>query len=131
MPISPRPSRGTLTSTSMSTETQWDPDQYLRFEEERGRPFADLLGRVAHPGPRRVVDLGCGPGNMTAQLIKRWPNAHVIGIDNSKEMIDRAQLLAVPGQLEFRLQDLRDWKAGGPDGPVDVIVSNATLQWVP
>jgi trans-aconitate 2-methyltransferase len=108
--------------------TTWDPGQYLKFEDERGRPFADLLSRVAHPDPRQIVDLGCGPGNMTAKLQDRWPEARVIGIDSSAEMIDRALPLAIPGRLEFVQQDVREWR---PDAPVDVLLSNATLQWVP
>jgi trans-aconitate 2-methyltransferase len=108
--------------------TTWDPGQYLKFEDERGRPFADLLSRVAHPDPKQVVDLGCGPGNMTARLLDRWPDARVVGVDSSAEMIGRARTLAIPGRLEFVRQDLRHWQ---PEGPVDVLVSNATLQWVP
>jgi trans-aconitate 2-methyltransferase len=107
---------------------RWDPEQYLRFEDERSRPFADLLARVPHPKPSSVVDLGCGPGNMTAKLLEQWPEAKVLGLDSSAEMIERAQENAVPGRLDFVLQDLRDWK---PDQPVDVIVTAATLHWVP
>lgn len=107
---------------------RWDPDQYLRFEEERARPFEDLLARVPHPSPATVVDLGCGPGNTTAGLLERWPDAHVLGVDNSKEMIDRARKYEVAGRLEFVVEDLRDWQ---PDGPVDVLLTSATLHWVP
>jgi trans-aconitate 2-methyltransferase len=106
----------------------WDPDQYLRFEDERARPFADLLARVPHPMPSTVVDLGCGPGNMTATLLERWPEASVLGLDSSAEMIKRAQEYAVPGRLDFAVEDLRDWQ---PEQPVDVIVTAATLHWVP
>ena len=106
----------------------WDPQQYLRYEHERERPFAELLARIAHPRPREIVDLGCGPGTTTAQLVQRWPDAHVIGIDNSPEMIAHARGLAVTGRLEFLQADLRDWH---PDQPVDVLLSTATLQWVP
>jgi trans-aconitate 2-methyltransferase len=106
----------------------WDPQQYLRYEHERERPFAELLARVPHPHPREIVDLGCGPGNTTARLLQRWPDAHVMGIDNSAEMIGHARGQAVPGRLEFRQGDLRDWV---PEQPVDVLVSTATLQWVP
>jgi trans-aconitate 2-methyltransferase len=106
----------------------WDPQQYLRYEHERERPFAELLARIAHPRPRQIVDLGCGPGTTTAQLLQRWPDARVTGIDNSPEMIAHARSLAVEGRLEFRQGDLRDWH---PDKPVDVLLSTATLQWVP
>jgi trans-aconitate 2-methyltransferase len=108
--------------------TKWDPEQYLRFEDERARPFGDLLARVAHPSPSTVVDLGCGPGNMTARLLERWPESRVLGLDSSAEMIGRAEEHAVPGRLDFVLQDLRDWQ---PEQPVDVVVTSATLHWVP
>jgi trans-aconitate 2-methyltransferase len=109
------------------TASSWDPDRYLEFAAQRARPFADLVGRVAVPAPRHVVDLGCGPGNATATLLDRWPAARVLGVDSSPEMIARADTLARPG-LTFALGDIESWQ---PDGPVDVIVSNAALQWVP
>jgi trans-aconitate 2-methyltransferase len=108
----------------------WDPGQYQHFGDERSRPFFDLLARVAAEDPRHVVDLGCGPGTLTATLVRRWPGAEVRGIDSSPEMIEAARALpAAEGQrLSFALGDVRDWR---PDGRVDVIVSNAVLQWVP
>lgn len=106
----------------------WDPEQYLRYGDERGRPFADLLARVGHPRPKRVVDLGCGPGTTTAQLLDRWPEATILGVDNSEEMISHARALEVAGRLEFQLGDLRQWE---PAGPVDVLLCCATFQWVP
>ncbi|HLI55159.1 MAG TPA: methyltransferase domain-containing protein [Acidimicrobiales bacterium] len=118
----------------------WDPEQYLRFADERSRPFEDLLARVGRTGgigsrggadqpvPALVVDLGCGPGNLTASLSDRWPSARVVGVDSSPEMVERASSLARPGRLEFVAGDLRCFE---PDGPVDVLVSAATLQWVP
>jgi trans-aconitate 2-methyltransferase len=107
----------------------WDPGEYARFGDERSRPFFDLLGRVGAKAPGVVVDLGCGPGTLTATLARRWPQAEVRGIDSSAEMIEGAQALPGAGpRLSFALGDVRDWK---PDGRVDVIVSNAVLQWVP
>jgi trans-aconitate 2-methyltransferase len=73
-----------------------------------------------------VVDLGCGPGQLTAGLAERWPRAEILGIDSSAEMISAARQHAGP-RVDFRTADLRDF---APDRPVDVIVSNATLQWV-
>jgi trans-aconitate 2-methyltransferase len=108
--------------------TQWDPDQYLRFGDERARPFGELIARIPDPSPRLVVDLGCGPGTATAQLLQRWPGARVIGVDNSAQMIEHAETLAVPGRLGFEVADLRAWT---PSEPVDVVISAATLQWVP
>jgi trans-aconitate 2-methyltransferase len=105
----------------------WDPAQYLRFATERARPFWDLLARVDATEPAHVVDLGCGTGGLTAGLAQRWPEARVLGLDSSPEMIEQARQLEVPGRLEFVLADLRDWS---PAHPVDVLVSHATLQWV-
>jgi trans-aconitate 2-methyltransferase len=104
----------------------WDPDRYLAYADERGRPFVDLLARVGATSPREVVDLGCGPGNLTGLLAERWPQAHVVGLDSSPEMIEQARGLGQ--RVEYAVADLREWR---PEQPVDVLVSNATLQWVP
>jgi trans-aconitate 2-methyltransferase len=104
----------------------WDPVVYRRFGAHRSRPFADLVARIGAEHPRAVVDLGCGPGDLTATLTERWPDAVVTGIDSSPEMIAKATT-AAPG-VDVRLGDVRDWHPG-PD--VDVVVSNAVLQWVP
>lgn len=109
----------------MTTHT-WDPDRYLTYADERGRPFVELVARVAAPAPATVVDLGCGPGNLTALLAERWPGARIQGVDSSPEMIAKAR--ATHPELGFEVGDLRDWR---PDAQVDVLVSNATLQWVP
>jgi trans-aconitate 2-methyltransferase len=107
----------------------WDPEQYLRFGDERSRPFFELTGRIAAQEPETVVDLGCGPGTLTAVLAGRWPGAQVRGIDSSAEMIEAARALPdAGGRLSFALGDVRDFT---PDDGVDVIVSNAVLQWVP
>ena len=116
--------RGIDEGGDMTTHT-WDPDRYLAYADERGRPFVELVTRVAAEAPRRVVDLGCGPGNLTRLLAERWPGAHVLGVDSSAEMVAAGQDL--PG-IELAVGDLRTWE---PTGPVDVLVSNATLQWVP
>ena len=105
---------------------RWDPTQYTRYADERGRPFLDLLARVGATDPRRVVDLGCGPGNLTALLAQRWPAAAVEGLDSSPEMIERARA-DVPA-VRFSVGDVRTWTM--PDD-CDVVISNATLQWVP
>jgi len=111
----------------------WDPGQYLSFADERSRPFFDLAGRIAAEKPSYVADLGCGPGQLTADLARRWPQATVLGIDSSVEMIEAATAAqyggdGFGGRLSFELGDVRDFK---PDRPVDVIISNAVLQWVP
>ena len=125
----------------------WDAALYLRFGGERARPFFDLLARVGAELPRYVVDMGCGPGNLTALLAERWPAAVVRGVDSSPQMIEAARQLApavalrscaspgsgsavtshAPG-LSFMLDDIRHWE---PQCLPDVIISNAVLQWVP
>jgi trans-aconitate 2-methyltransferase len=104
----------------------WDPDRYLTFADERGRPFVELVTRIGATAPTEVVDLGCGAGNLTGLLTERWPDAHVVGLDSSPEMIAAAQGLGQP--VTYAVADLRDWR---PERPVDVLVSNATLQWIP
>jgi trans-aconitate 2-methyltransferase len=106
---------------------RWDPDRYLTYADERGRPFVELLARVGAESPATVADLGCGPGNLTTLLIERWPEADVVGLDSSPEMIDKARL--VSDAIHWQVGDLRGWAAEAD--PVDVLVSNATLQWVP
>jgi trans-aconitate 2-methyltransferase len=111
----------------------WDPEQYLHFADERSRPFFDLTGRIGAQAPGSVVDLGCGPGQLTAELALRWPQATVLGIDSSVEMIEAATAAhyggdGFRGRLSFELGDVRDFK---PARSVDVIISNAVLQWVP
>jgi trans-aconitate 2-methyltransferase len=106
----------------------WDPAGYLAFAGERSRPFTDLLARVAAPRPGEVVDLGCGDGSTTALLSRRWPAARVTGVDSSAAMLSAAGEHAVPGRLAFTAADVRDWR---PALPVDVLVSNALLHWVP
>ncbi len=110
----------------MQTHT-WDPGRYLSYADERGRPFLDLIARVGAVAPRMVVDLGCGPGNLTALLARRWPEAQVVGVDASPEMVAAARA-ADPAGVRVELGDLRSWS---PPAPVDVLISNATLQWVP
>ena len=104
----------------------WDPDRYLTYADERGRPFVELLARV-QAEPRTVVDLGCGPGNLTALLADRWPTAEIRGVDSSEDMIASARR-DVP-DLDFEVADLREWLARGERA--DVVISNATLQWLP
>ncbi|HEY8295001.1 MAG TPA: trans-aconitate 2-methyltransferase [Micrococcaceae bacterium] len=108
---------------------EWDPVKYVEFGDYRDRPFFDLTGRVRMAAPRRVVDLGCGPGNLTAALARRWPDAQVLGLDSSAPMIERALALPdAPDNLSFALADIAEWS---PQDGTDVVVSNAALQWVP
>ncbi len=124
----------------------WDPARYREFGSERSRPFFDLISRIGAAEPAFVADVGCGPGELTAELSRRWPAAEVVGVDSSAEMIAAAnevlaglrapvpagaapagQAAVRPG-LRFELCDARDWLPGRPP---DVIVSNAMLQWIP
>jgi trans-aconitate 2-methyltransferase len=107
-------------------DAMWDPAVYRRYSDERSRPFFELLGRVDASAPRSVVDLGCGPGDLTAALTRRWPGARVRGVDSSPEMIAEAR--AGGGPVEYVVGDVREWS---PDADVDVAITNATLQWVP
>jgi trans-aconitate 2-methyltransferase len=107
--------------------TSWDPKQYNRFASERARPFRELVARIPTDAAVAVVDLGCGPGTMTATLAERWPDAAILGIDSSPDMIAAAGPLASP-QLRFQLGDAGQWRP--QRGSVDVIVANASLQWV-
>jgi trans-aconitate 2-methyltransferase len=102
----------------------WDPDVYLAFADDRARPFYDLLARVGAQQPRRVADLGCGPGNLTLQLARRWPGAVVEGLDSSPEMVAAARERGV----DATVGDLRAWT---PQPDTDVVLSNATVHWVP
>jgi len=106
----------------------WDPGQYRRFADERARPFFDLVARIGTDAPRSVADLGCGPGDLTVDLARRWPGAAILGIDSSAEMIAAARGGEKRPGVSFTVADLRDWQ---PDAPVDVLVCNAVLQWVP
>lgn len=108
---------------------KWDPAKYVQFGDYRDRPFFDLTGRVHADRPVQVVDLGCGPGNLTATLAERWPGADVVGVDSSAEMLAKAAAVAdgTPS-LRFELSDIAHWM---PSAETDVVVSNAALQWVP
>ena len=111
----------------MSRVMRWDPGQYLRYAGERARPFLDLLARVSAEAPRRVVDVGCGPGTLTALLAQRWPDATIEGIDSSPDMIAAATEHASE-RVGFRVADAREWE---PPTDCDVVISNAALQWIP
>ena len=103
----------------------WDPSLYLAFDNERTRPAVELAARVAATAPRVVVDLGCGPGNSTMVLARRWPAARFIGVDNSAEMLAAARKTAL--NADWQLADLAEWT---PTEPVPVIFSNAAFQWI-
>ncbi|QGI87717.1 hypothetical protein CEK25_002673 [Fusarium fujikuroi] len=109
-----------------SSKDKWSADQYVKFLKDRTRPSTDLLAHVPNTSPRRVVDVGCGPGNSTAVLAERYPNAHVSGFDSSTDMIKKAKQ-TLPN-VSFEVADLLTYK---PEEPVDVLFSNAVFQWLP
>lgn len=108
---------------------KWDPAKYVQFGDYRNRPFFDLTARIHADRPKHVVDLGCGPGNLTATLADRWPGARVLGLDSSADMLAKASALAEEKpSLRFEQAGIEGWM---PSPETDVVVSNAALQWVP
>jgi trans-aconitate 2-methyltransferase len=103
----------------------WDPAQYLAYGDHRLRPALDLIQRVPLDRIARIVDLGCGAGNVTRALRRRWPAAAVMGVDSSGVMLERAR--ATDPDVDWRLADLRGW---APEAPVDLLFSNAALHWL-
>lgn len=104
----------------------WDANLYLRFADLRTQPAIDLVGRIALERPRRIIDLGCGPGNSTEVLRRRWPEAEITGLDQSAEMIATARRTHPQGL--WVSGDIATWSEAGA---YDVVFSNAALQWVP
>jgi trans-aconitate 2-methyltransferase len=124
--IDAMPGRTTRFPARGGTATMtWDPGQYLKFGGERMRPALDLLARVALDAPGTIVDLGCGPGNATALLKRRWPHAKIRGIDNSAAMLEQAR--ARLPDVTWEQTDLARWT---PPSRVDLIFSNAALHWL-
>ncbi|SDP39045.1 trans-aconitate 2-methyltransferase [Pedococcus dokdonensis] len=111
--------------------TTWDPQQYAKFSDHRSRPFGDLLARVGAVAPSIVVDLGCGNGPLTLSLAERWPDARIVGVDHSPQMLDSARSLDAAGRVEWVESDVAQWDPASLGEAPDVIVTNATLQWVP
>jgi len=109
----------------------WDPQVYAQFSDHRNRPFADLMARIQTGDPGVVVDLGCGNGPLTLGLSRRWPAARVVGVDSSPQMLEHARALDAAGLVEWVQADVQSWDPASVDAPIDVLVTNATLQWVP
>lgn len=120
-PKSPAPANG-------PAPMGWDPELYLRFQRERFAPFDDLFALIRPRPGMRVIDLGCGSGELTRRLAEGLPGSNVLGVDNSPAMLERARTLAMPG-LRFELTSIEEAVAG-PPGEWDVVFSNAALHWV-
>ncbi|MCB4771115.1 trans-aconitate 2-methyltransferase [Ancylobacter sp. Lp-2] len=112
--------------TLRAAAEDWNPALYLKFADERTRPSRDLVAQIPLAAPRRVVDIGCGPGNSTELLAERWPQAEVLGIDSSPNMVRQAgeRLPAA----RFEVADVATWQ---PAPGTDLIFGNAVFQWVP
>ncbi len=104
----------------------WSPEQYLKFAAPRFRPAQDLLARVLVEAPGTVYDLGCGAGNVTRMLAGRWPDAQIVGVDASEEMLAQAEREA--SGIIWQRRSVAEWT---PEEPADVIYSNAALHWLP
>ncbi len=104
----------------------WSPQQYTKFEDERTRPARALLQAVPTVRVKAAADLGCGPGNSTDLIAARFPDASIVGVDNSPEMLEAARQ-RLP-HIRFQLSSIEEWSEAGP---WDLIYANAALQWVP
>ena len=106
--------------------SDWNPNLYLKFEQERTQPVKDLISRIKKQNPGRIIDIGCGPGNSTSELKKRWNDAYIVGLDNSEAMLEKAK----------RAYPDIDWVLGDANqdlsslGRFDLIFSNAAIQWI-
>jgi trans-aconitate 2-methyltransferase len=104
----------------------WDPAQYAKFGDHRLRPALDLIGRIPDVPARHIVDLGCGAGDITEILAARWPDATVVGLDSSPDMLQKSR--ALNGRARYTEGDAATWSA---EPAVDLLFSNACLQWLP
>lgn len=106
--------------------SDWNAALYLTFERDRTRPAIEMLARVSQEMPRRILDLGCGPGNSTELLARRYTDAEILGLDNSPDMLSKARE-RLP-QATFLEADIASWT---PDKPFDLVFANAVFQWLP
>ncbi|MBB3187645.1 methyltransferase domain-containing protein [Microbacter margulisiae] len=107
---------------------EWDSTQYLKFNNERTQPSVDLANHIIKEKPLKMIDIGCGPGNSTNVLAQRFPDAYILGVDNSPNMIEAAKK-NYPN-LHFMLCDASK-ELGSLERDFDVVFSNACIQWIP
>lgn len=105
----------------------WNSNQYLKFKNERTQPAVDLANRIHLDNPQSIIDIGCGPGNSTEVLQRRFPNSKIIGIDSSAEMIAKAK--SQHSDIDFICCDVNDLFCR--QERYDVVFSNACIQWIP
>jgi trans-aconitate 2-methyltransferase len=110
----------------ITKKPDWNPDLYLKYNRERLQPSIDLVSRITVDRPDTIIDIGCGPGNSTQILVQRWPEARIVGIDNSPSMIEKAK-------KDYPRQEWMLCDAGKDEipGKFDIVFSNATIQWIP
>lgn len=108
------------------TVTAWDPEKYRQFNDERARPAQDLMDRIPAFPAAHIVDLGCGAGEQAVQLARRWPDATVVGVDSSSQMLDKAREISTQN-VTWKQADIGEYE---PDGCIDLVYSNAALQWI-
>lgn len=108
--------------------SEWNSEQYLKFKKERTQPSIDLANKITIENPQRIIDIGCGPGNSTNVLKQRYPNAYILGVDLSENMIARAR--ADYPELDFMHFDAAN-DFDKLDEKFDIVFSNACIQWIP
>jgi trans-aconitate 2-methyltransferase len=108
----------------------WDPDRYLRYADARLQPALDLIARISLERPELIVDLGCGTGHVTQVLQQRWPEAHLVGLDSSTQMLDKARQLT--SEIEWQVGDIAAYAGASRLGEsrIDLLFSNAALHWL-
>lgn len=108
--------------------SDWNSNQYMKFGAERTQPSVDLIGRIADTSPKRILDIGCGPGNSTHRLAVQFPDAEILGVDSSEDMLNKAR--ATYPELKFEQSRIPD-DLDKLDGKFDLIFSNACIHWIP
>lgn len=107
--------------------SDWNSEQYLKFKAQRTQPAVDLVKRIGINSPQKILDIGCGPGNSTKVLKGAFPNAEILGIDSSENMIAKAK--QTYPDIAFEVADITDESQNLQS--FDIIFSNACLQWIP